>query len=183
MKIGQSRPEKIGKYLGESRLGKLIFSNMKVFYLLFFIFLLGGHSLYWLIPWLSPVPFLIFIAIGFWVGEGILKPWITVIKQAMQPNYDSNILKISIPFMAINWIAIFACFYMLGTVKENGIPIEGVWKHFYFSAVTLTTLGYGNIVPADTFTEVLVTVQALFGLFGFGILAGVVTAIIIKRVE
>ena len=182
--IGESRAEKFGKYLGQSRYAYIFFSSKKSFYISFFMFLLVGHSLYWFSPWLTPIPFILFSALGIWVGGGIFKPWETIIKQAMyMPDYDSNILKISIPFIAVNWVAIFACLYMLGTVTEGGVPIEGVWKHFYFSAVTLTTLGYGNIVPASTFTEILVTVESLVGFLGFAILAGVITSIIMKRVE
>ena len=99
------------------------------------------------------------------------------------PDYDPAILKISLPFMVINWVAMFACLYMFGVVNENGVPIVGTWKHFYFSAITLTTVGYGNIVPASLFSEVLVTFESLIGFFGFAIVAGVITSIIIKRVE
>jgi hypothetical protein len=39
---------------------------------------------------------------------------------------------------------------------------------FYFSTVTMTTLGYGDITPNDTKTRMLVASQSLFGVFFVG---------------
>ena len=45
----------------------------------------------------------------------------------------------------------------------------------YFSFVTLTTLGYGDISPANRFVEVLVYIQAIVGVF---YMAGFVASLI-----
>lgn len=42
-------------------------------------------------------------------------------------------------------------------------------RMLYFSAVTITTLGYGDIVPVNTFTRGLVTVEVVFGPLLFGL--------------
>ena len=119
--------------------------------------------------------------LGFWVGEGVFKPWVAIIAQAKEPSWNPALLKIGVPFMVINWVAIFACLYMFGTVVDsNGNPVEGTWDHFYFSAVTLTTLGYGTVVPGDLYTEVMATIEALIGFMGFAVLAGVVTSVALK---
>ena len=47
---------------------------------------------------------------------------------------------------------------------------------FFFSVDTMATIGYGNIIPADTATNILVTIEALFGLLGFSVVAGIVFA-------
>jgi hypothetical protein len=73
---------------------------------------------------------------------------------------------------------------MFGNVVDGGgNEIQGTWKHFYFSTVTLTTLGYGNIVPNDTIAEVIAAVQSIIGFMGFAVFAGVVASIALKRVE
>lgn len=93
-------------------------------------------------------------------------------------------LKIAVPFIVLNNVAVFACIYMLGTVVDgNGNPISGMWQHFYFSAVTLTTLGYGNLTPSGTFSEAIATIEAIIGFMGFAVLAGIVASIILKRAE
>jgi len=176
------RSIRFAHWLAATSFGKAMFpqhANQLVF-----AFVLFTHSIYWATSWWSPWPFLIFNLVGFWFSQGILKPWETVITQAIQPNYDSTVLKISIPFILVNYVAIFACLYMFGEVVDSSLnPIEGMWKHFYFSAVTLTTLGYGNLIPGDLFTEVIATVESLIGFLGFAVLAGVVATIVIKRVE
>jgi hypothetical protein len=148
------------------------------------IFLIFTHSLYWVTAWWSPWPYLVFMLAGLCLSQGVFKPWSLIIYQASQPVYDSAILKISIPFIIINHVALFACLYMFGSVSNgDGIEIQGTWKHFYFSAVTLTTLGYGNLVPNNVFAEVIATIQSIIGFMGFAIVAGVVASIALKRVE
>lgn len=112
------------------------------------------------------------------------RPWATIVSQAILPNWDSNILKITIPFIVLNYISVFACLFMLGTVVDgSGNPISGPWKHFYFSAVTLTTLGYGNLTPSGTWTEAIATVEAIVGFIGFAVLTGIIASLILKRAE
>jgi hypothetical protein len=163
-----------------TKIGGLIFPNHTNKFL--FVFLLSMHSIYWLTASWSPLPFLASNLLGIYVGGGIFKPWGIIINQGMNlPKYDLNVLKIGLPFIALNWIAIFACLYMYGTVLENGVPIAGTWKHFYFSAITLTTIGYGNIVPSGYIAEALAVIEALAGFVGFSIIVGIVTSITIKR--
>jgi len=45
---------------------------------------------------------------------------------------------------------------------------------FFFSVHTLATIGYGNIAPANAAANVVVTVEALVGLLGFSVVAGIV---------
>jgi inward rectifier potassium channel len=47
---------------------------------------------------------------------------------------------------------------------------------FFFSVDTLATIGYGNIVPASDFANLVVTVESLVGLLGFSFIAGIVFA-------
>lgn len=47
---------------------------------------------------------------------------------------------------------------------------------FFFSVETLSTIGYGNIVPLTPAANVLMSVEALFGLLGFGVAAGIIFA-------
>ena len=102
----------------------------------------------------------------------------------MQPEWDSAMLKITVPFIVLNYVAVFSCLYMFGSVVDSeGSAINGVWNHFYFSAVTLTTLGYGNLTPYGTWAEVIATIEAIIGFMGFAVLAGVVASIALKRAE
>lgn len=142
------------------------------------------HSLYWATAWWSPWPYVVITVLGLWFGQGVFRPWATIVSQAMLPNWDSNILKITIPFIVLNYISFFACLYMFGSVVDGtGNSISGTWKNFYFSAVTLTTLGYGNLTPSGTFSEAVATIEAIVGFMGFAVLTGIIASIVLKRTE
>jgi len=85
----------------------------------------------------------------------------------------------------IMYIFYFATLYdLFGSVKDSKNElIEGVWAHVYFSTVTMTTLGYGNLVPYGTLSEVLVSIQAVMGFIIFAILAGIFSSIVLDRIR
>lgn len=180
----EPRPVRFGLWLAETRFAKFAFSSPERVRVTIFLFVMFTHSLYWVTAWWSPWPYLVFTFAGLWFGQGVFKPWGTIISQAMQPNWDPALLKITVPFIVLNYVAVFSCLYMLGTVVDgNGDAINGMWKHFYFSAVTLTTLGYGDLTPGGMWTEFIATIQAIIGFMGFAVLAGVVASIALKRAE
>ena len=53
------------------------------------------------------------------------------------------------------------CFQMPSHLVENASVLDFV----YFSFVTVTTVGYGDIVPRHSFARGLVLCQVLFGLY------------------
>jgi hypothetical protein len=180
----ESRTIKFALWLANSRFGSLMFSSPRRVHIVILCFLLFTQSFYWVTAWWSPWPYLVFMGIGVWFGQGLLKPWALIISQAIEPDYDSSLLKLAVPFVVINYVAVFACLFMFGSVVDgNGHQISGTWSHFYFSAVTLTTLGYGNITPLGMFAEVVATIEAILGFMGFAIMAGIVGSIAIKRAE
>ncbi len=57
-----------------------------------------------------------------------------------------------------------------GGAKGVGSEIEGnFWRMFYLSAVTITTVGYGDIVPVTTATRLLVSLEAILGIVLIGL--------------
>ncbi|WP_162904026.1 potassium channel family protein [Acinetobacter sp. WCHA55] len=46
----------------------------------------------------------------------------------------------------------------------EGINLESFYTAFYFSLITITTLGYGDIVPSNDATRILASGLALFGI-------------------
>ena len=77
--------------------------------------------------------------------------------------------------------AIFALLYVaagahaLSGFGNQAMPLRYV-EAFYFSVQTLSTIGYGNIAPANNAANVLVAVESLIGLLGFALAAGIVFA-------
>ena len=62
---------------------------------------------------------------------------------------------------------------------HSGFPDEvpgGFWRMLYFSVVTITTLGYGDIVPLTNMARLLVGVESALGLTILGLLVSTVLA-------
>lgn len=72
---------------------------------------------------------------------------------------------------------VFAGIYMLlGPSALLGGNPQTEWDHFlnsfFFSAHTLTTVGYGTLAPNGTAANLLAAVEALMGLMGFAVATG-----------
>ena len=184
-KKNPTRTERFGVWLPSTRFGKAIFTSNRNIMMFLFVFMLFTHALYWVTAWYSPWVYILFMALGAWFGQGIFGQFSIIIKQSMVKDWDSTLLKMAVPFMLLNWAAFFSCLYMVFGVLEysDGIKVEGMWDHFYFSIVTLTTLGYGNIVPSNFSAELIVIIESLIGFMGFAVLAGIIASIAFKRAE
>jgi inward rectifier potassium channel len=83
-------------------------------------------------------------------------------------------LVLVIAFMVINLL--FTAIYLLigshdiAGIPEDANPFAGT---FYFSAQTLTTVGYGHLAPKGHLTSITAAIEAFCGLIGFAIATGV----------
>ena len=78
-------------------------------------------------------------------------------------------------FVFVNFI--FAGLYsFIGLEHLVGINVEsemsGFWDAFFFSAQTLTTVGYGRIAPVGFWASLLAAVESLMGLLAFALATG-----------
>ena len=77
-------------------------------------------------------------------------------------------------FLLVN--VLFGLLYMVGTNTIEGTRADSFGDHFFFSVQTLATIGYGAMFPRTIYGHVLVTVEAMIGLFGIGITAALAFA-------
>ena len=77
-------------------------------------------------------------------------------------------------FLVVNLL--FGLLYMLGTNTIEGARAGSFGDHFFFSVQTLATIGYGAMFPRTTYGHILVTFEAMIGLFGIGITAALAFA-------
>ena len=95
-----------------------------------------------------------------------------------------NISFLQILFIWIFMILIFGAVYHFGTSESNylvtntGVIVHDVLDQIYYSFVTVTTTGFGDIVPKGTF-KILSIIEVVFGLLLFAI--GVSKLISIKQ--
>lgn len=71
------------------------------------------------------------------------------------------------------------CYFLCG--PDQFVGVDGQSHHFFFesfffSVQTLATIGYGRVSPAGLAANILVTIEALTGLFGFALATGLLFA-------
>lgn len=86
------------------------------------------------------------------------------------------------------WAVAYTIVELASPGSFNGLTLsdEPGWdsRWVYFSFITLTTLGYGDITPATTTTRVLAFAEAIFGVFYMAVLvAGLVSAYMADRTK
>lgn len=105
-----------------------------------------------------------------------------VLMGKMEPKGDSTMIKyefnrlfflnkgyIDLVFIPTNELNAIMIDYM-GTIK--GFPYsfkDNYWRMFYFSSVTVTTLGYGDIVPITNTSRTLISIEAILGVVLIGL--------------
>ncbi len=82
-------------------------------------------------------------------------------------------------YLVVN--AFFATgYFMLGSealAGDEGTAAGGRWlQSFFFSVHTISTVGYGHIVPTSLAANLLMTFEAIVGLFGLALVAGLIFA-------
>jgi hypothetical protein len=89
------------------------------------------------------------------------------------PQLVQRVLTIFVVY--IGSAAIFAALFRYQSVWVEGSfskPLETSLDSFYFSVVTMTTLGYGDIYPTNDTTKILVIIQVLLGLILLAVMVG-----------
>lgn len=109
------------------------------------------------------------------IPEGFTTTFIGFINPWQLENYSLKKAIASFVLVYMLVVVVFALWfnacYLEGT-KENpnsyfrtgDIENPNLWDFIYFSFVTITTLGYGDISPLHTFPQALVIVETMMGL-------------------
>lgn len=91
-------------------------------------------------------------------------------------SWTKLIVLILISYVFVN--TLFALmYYFIGANQFGGIILttgfENFLQLFFFSAQTLTTVGYGHIYPNSSMVGTLAAIESLIGLMGFALATGV----------
>ena len=90
-------------------------------------------------------------------------------------SWPAFLATLFVGFLIVN-SAFAAAYYALGTSQLQGItaatPVGRFLDAFFFSAHTLTTVGYGNIAPQGLGANILSTFESLTGVLGFAVATG-----------
>jgi len=98
--------------------------------------------------------------------------------QLMQSGWSRLLAQFVVVFMVFNLI--FAAAYMVDpagiVVAREELGVAAFWRFFFFSVHTVATIGYGNMYPADLYTNTVVVVEITLGIVYFALTTGIVFA-------
>lgn len=81
--------------------------------------------------------------------------------------------------LAAATIVLFAFAYLYSGLKYNGNEVETFWEALYFSGLTFTTIGYGDITPMG-FARFLAVLE---GLLGIVLSSALVVSLVRRHIE
>lgn len=110
------------------------------------------------------------VNVSFWA-------WADIFHRLTLLSWPQFFLVVFLIYFVVN--CFFSSLYMLiGVEHLQGIRgtslIEQFWGAFFFSAQTLTTVGYGHVAPVGLVASALSSVESLVGVLGFAIASGLV---------
>ncbi|MSS61223.1 two pore domain potassium channel family protein [Fusobacterium sp. FSA-380-WT-2B] len=97
----------------------------------------------------------------------------------MVPN-DITIIITTYITLAISFGLVYTIIsFFSDDIAFNNIPktleeFEFYFRHIYFSFITITTIGYGDIYPLTTFGQFLVMIEVITGMILTNVILGLV---------
>jgi len=90
------------------------------------------------------------------------------------------ILLIVFYYLFVNTVFAFVYFF-IGVGDLKGIHLGEGWQNeflqaFFFSAQTITTVGYGHIHPTSTLTNIVAAIESFSGILTFAVITGLLYA-------
>jgi len=92
----------------------------------------------------------------------------------LNASWPKLIALMTVLYILLN--AIFANLYLLVPNSIENARAGSFTDAFFFSVQTMATIGYGKLVPLDTFANIMVTIEALIGLGGLAVATGILFA-------
>ena len=134
-------------------------------------YIINHQNLYWII-----FPLLIFA-----VSLSVYEFWLQVKLIWNGEAYNRETTLIQFLYLYATTVFSFAFLYtILQTVNKNmfhnNYPSDAFFDSLYLSIITVSTLGYGDIVPATTLAKFLVMVQTIVGYLFLYIFLGLVVS-------
>jgi voltage-gated potassium channel len=107
-----------------------------------------------------------------WAGRAIER---RIEKRGLRPRVAASVI-------AIIWVAAVVVF---GIAEHLADPdsFDNIWLGMWWATQTVTTVGYGDVVPDQTAGQLIATVLMIGGLSLFAVLTGFITSAFVARAQ
>lgn len=108
------------------------------------------------------------------VGQSF-EAWLNLYNRLITVRWSTFILIVLIVYLILN-LVFASLYYLIGVEHLAGVDMTNThsqfWDAFFFSAQSLTTVGYGRIAPVGFAASFVAGIEALSGLMMFAIITG-----------
>ncbi len=100
----------------------------------------------------------------------------------------NNEVSISYAFLSLVWnflglAMLLAALFSFGDIVDGDRNVvDGAWNQLYLAVITITTLGYGNLVPSGIWAEAVAMFGAVVGYIGFALIAGIFSSVFYSKI-
>jgi len=98
-----------------------------------------------------------------------------VAKKGLRPRVAASLI-------AILWLIAIVVFGVVEHLIDRD-TFDNVWLGMWWATQTVTTVGYGDVVPADAGGQLIATVLMIGGLSLFAVVTGVITSAFVARAQ
>jgi inward rectifier potassium channel len=109
------------------------------------------------------------------VAIGLRNPWLRdFYHHLLTLPWRAFLLGLAVVYLGLN--VLFALLYLIGAGAIANARPGAFSDAFFFSVETISTIGYGQMSPATLYGNIVMTVEAMFGLTLLAVSAGLVLA-------
>ena len=102
------------------------------------------------------------------------KVWGDLYHHAVTARWSVFALSVILTYLTIN--VVFALLYAAGPAHFTGLGSNRLLSLFFFSVQTLSTVGYGGMMPSGVYANSIVSLEVFFGMMLTALVTGVVFA-------
>jgi voltage-gated potassium channel len=90
--------------------------------------------------------------------------------------------RVAASMIAVSWLVAIAVFGVLEHLIDPD-AFDTVWLGMWWATQTVTTVGYGDVVPDDAAGQAIATILMVGGLSLFAVITGVITSAFVARAQ
>lgn len=96
-------------------------------------------------------------------------------KKGLRPRVAASVI-------AVGWLIAVVVFGIAEHLIDPD-TFDNVWLGMWWATQTVTTVGYGDVVPGDTAGQVIATILMIGGLSLFAVITGFITSAFVARAQ
>lgn len=158
----------------------MFFSFFPSFIIIFLPSLLESNSNSEAAQFIKIVNSLVFLRLGRLIlFLNVLRPF----RSIKNVFYKQRVLLFNVFLFLVIIAVLFALIIFQAEVKQPGSKIFNYWDAFYFTIITLTTIGYGDISPVTQLGQAMVVILAIIGVAIFTIPSAIIAGGFLQELQ